>query len=164
MVGEIPAALASLKTAFDIAKGLQELKREGDIKQAISEIQGALMDAQSRALDAQARETALVEEINRLKTQIAGFEDWEREKKRYELYEPTGGVHTYALKDRPAGGEHPMQFCPNCYHQRQISILQFEKMGAPRAELLVCPRCGTELFVSGHQTHDQRKSRVRRPR
>ena len=148
-VAAIQGSLTSLKTAFDIAKGLHNLKRQGEINSAIRDIQSALMDAQTRALDAQANQAALIQEINKLKADIARFEAWDREKERYELYHPATGITTYALKETMNDGEEPMQICANCYQDHQASILQSIKFDRGRAHALTCPRCGQDYYVHG---------------
>src|SRR2546430_498478 len=108
MVGEAIAGLGAIKTAFDIAKGLK------DIDNATSR-NAAVIELQEKLLTAQAAQSALVERIGQLEKEMARFETWEAEKKRYKLTDYGGGTFAYAMKTDEARGEPPHRICANCY-------------------------------------------------
>ena len=74
MVAEVFAGLGALKTAFDIAKGLKDIDDAARRNAAVIELQ-------ERILSAQQSQSALVERVHDLEKEVAGFEQWEAEKR-----------------------------------------------------------------------------------
>jgi len=120
----IQGTISSLKFAGDVAKSLLELKTLGDVQGKVIELQSAILSAQSSALSANAEQSAMVEEIRKLKEEIASVKAWESEKQRYKLANQweAGGV-AYALKETMANGEPPHLICTKCYQDSKKSIL-----------------------------------------
>ena len=114
MVGEIFGSLSAIKTAFDMAKGLQ------NIHDAVARDR-AIIELQKEILAAQAEQASLVEQVRHLKEKVTSFETWEAEKQRYEL-KPFGTGFAYVLK--PEAQEPPHQICANCYARGKKSFLQ----------------------------------------
>src|SRR6516162_2494056 len=100
MVGEVFAGLGAIKTAFDIAKGLKDIDDAARRNAAVIELQEKILTAQQAQM-------ALVERIDELEKEVASFEAWAREKKRYKLTDYGGGTFAYALKPEEAQGEPP---------------------------------------------------------
>jgi hypothetical protein len=142
MAGEIFAGLSALKTAFDIAKGLK------DIDDAVRR-NAAVIDLQSKILTAQEEHSTLIDHVRELKEQIARFEAWEAEKKRYELKQVPPGVFVYALKPAMADGEPPHLICEKCYQNGKKSILHSD--GGYGGTELRCRGCGAKFFVHSGQ-------------
>jgi hypothetical protein len=88
----------------DIAKAMIDLRDAQAFQAKVIELNREIMSAQGSALATQADHAAMVEEIRKLKAEIAALEAWEQEKKRYQLTDHGGGTFTYALK---AGMEDP---------------------------------------------------------
>src|SRR5258708_7911008 len=78
MVAEVFAGFGALKTAFDIAKGLKDIDDAARRNAAIIELQ-------EKILSAEQSQSALIERVHDLEKEVAGFEQWEAEKKRYAL-------------------------------------------------------------------------------
>jgi uncharacterized protein YlxW (UPF0749 family) len=78
MVAEVFAGIAALKTAFDIAKGLKDIDDAARRNAAVIELQ-------EKILSAQQSQAALVERVHELEKEVAGFDQWETERKRYAL-------------------------------------------------------------------------------
>lgn len=138
MAAELIAGLGAIKTAFDLAKGLK------DIDDATRR-NAAVIDLQERILAAQAAQATLVERVNELEKQVAGFETWEAQKKRYELKDFGGGTFAYVLKPSEAGGEPIHRICPNCYEKGHRSILQFGFTTSNQQDKYSCPSCETKF-------------------
>lgn len=122
----IQGTIASLKFAGDVAKSLLELKTLTDVQGKVIELQSAILSAQSSALSANAEQSAMVEEIRRLKEEIASVKAWESEKQRYKLtnpWEEEGGGVAYALKKSMANSEPAHLICTKCYEDGRKSIL-----------------------------------------
>ena len=94
-----------LKSAGETAKGLVEIRDTVKFGNAIIELQAQIMAAQQGASAAQARETAMAEEIRDLKERMAELEAWETENQRYELTDFGGDTFAYALKPGVEPGE-----------------------------------------------------------
>lgn len=123
MVDGIGLALGSLKSASEAAKALIELRDTAKIGQATIELQGKIAAAQQLALAAQQEQAALISQIDDLKKQVVQFEDWEREKQRYEMETLPPGIHMYRLKAGMENGEPPHKICADCYNNRKKSLL-----------------------------------------
>ena len=138
MVGEVFAGFSAAKAAFDIAKGLKDLDDRTHRNAAVIELQ-------EQILAAQAEQAAAIERIRDLEKQVADFETWDAEKKRYELKNVGYACFAYMLKPEARGSEPPHFVCANCYNQRRISIIQrgFPQPGG-RAGFF-CPPCKTEI-------------------
>jgi DNA-directed RNA polymerase subunit M/transcription elongation factor TFIIS len=134
MIAEGMAGLGALKTAFDMAKGLK------DIDNAVSR-NAAVIELQEKILTAQQAQSALIERVDKLEKEVAGFEAWDAEKNRYQLKDFGGGTFAYELKPAEARGEPMHRICPACYEQRHRSILQFgfrDQMGDEAYDCVVC--------------------------
>jgi hypothetical protein len=112
MVAEVFAGLSAIKTAFDIAKGLK------DIDTAASR-NAAVIELQEKILAAREAQTALLDRIGELEKEMARFETWEAEKKRYKLTDFGAGTFAYSLKPEEANGEPPHRICAACYQKNR---------------------------------------------
>lgn len=143
MLGEAVMGLSALNTAFNMAKGLK------DIDNAVSR-NAAIIELQENILSAQRAQAALIKRIDDLEKEVAGFETWETEKKRYYLKDFGGSTFAYELKESEAGGEPIHRVCPACYKKRHISILQFDFRTHAGQDKYGCPECKTS-FEFGHR-------------
>lgn len=140
----IQGTIASLKFAGDVAKSLLELKTLGDVQGKVIELQSAILSAQSSALSANAEQSAMVEEVRKLKEEIASVKAWESQKQRYKLTNPWSGGVAYALKEAMANGEPPHLLCTKCYEDGKKSILNPSK-DANGFEIFACPVCKSQI-------------------
>ena len=62
----IQGTISGLKIASDIAKSFLELKSISDVQGKVIELQSAILSAQSSALDANAAQSAMIDEIRAL--------------------------------------------------------------------------------------------------
>jgi hypothetical protein len=99
----IAAAIGSLKTAADIAKGFLSLRETAAVQGKVIELQGHILAAQSSALAGQSDQLSLLEEIRSLKAKMAELEAWGAEKKRYELKNVGYSALVYVLKPEERG-------------------------------------------------------------
>jgi hypothetical protein len=142
MVGEALAGLSALKTAFDIAKGLK------DLDDAVRR-NAAVIELQEKILAAQQAQAALIEQVGELEKEVTGLKAWDAEKQRYKLTEVRPGMMTYTLKEGMEKGEPAHHLCASCYNEGHKSIMQRETRFPGRHEVLVCHRCGSDLYKSG---------------
>ena len=143
MIGETLGGLSIFKTMFDLAKSIKD-SNDAAVRK------GATIELQEQILSAQTAQFALVEQVSASKTEIAKFETWDAEKQRYELKAlGTHGVFAYSMKPSMSEGEPPHEICPDCYQERQKSILQQVTRFPGRSDVRVCHRCDWESYVSG---------------
>src|SRR4051812_38889240 len=126
MVVEAFAGMSALKSAYDLAKGLIDVRDATVLQGKVFELQRQILSAQESALAANNAQATLLEEISQLKAAIAGFEAWDTEKKRYQLTDFGGGTFAYVLKPEAAAGEPAHRLCARCYGEGHKSILQFK--------------------------------------
>jgi len=152
MVGitELSALMGALNGAKDLAQSMVGLRDTAAVQSKVFEIMNLMLDAQTRAFAAQEERSALVQKIGELEKKISNLEDWEAEKKRYELKKVGfgGTAIVYELKPDMADGELPHSVCAHCYQNGEKSILQGDRAGGDT--YLVCPRCKTRLLTGGH--------------
>jgi hypothetical protein len=122
--GSIAAAIGSLKTAADIAKGFLDFKEAAAVQGRVIELQAAILSAQSSALAGQSEQLTLLEQIRSLKEKMAKLEAWEAEKKRYQLTDHGFGRFAYVLKADADNGEPIHKLCATCFNKGQKTILR----------------------------------------
>jgi len=143
MVAEVYAGLSAFKAMFDLAKGLKDIN-DATIRN------GAVIELQEQILSAQQEQATLIERIRSLETEVASFEEWDAEKRRYELKQlGPQGVSAYAVKKEAQGAEPEHWICPDCYENRHKSILQQVTRYPGAADVRLCQRCGWEIYAAG---------------
>jgi hypothetical protein len=132
------AGLGSIKAAFDIAKGLKDIND-------VTIRNGAIIELQEKILTARAAQSALLERISELETEVASFKTWESEKQRYELKGVGAGSFAYAVKESMRGTEPAHHICAACYEHGHKSILQPKAVYPDKT--LYCPECKAQIFT-----------------
>ena len=117
MVGEIFAGLSALNAALNSAKALKDIN-DAAIRNA------AIIELQEKILAAREAQSALLDRVRALETEVTDLKTWEAEKKRYDLKEVGPRIFVYALKPETQGTEPPHWICPSCYQKGKKSILQ----------------------------------------
>jgi hypothetical protein len=120
---DISSALSAISAATKAISGIIQTVRDVEVMQAVSGVLDSLLDAQSKLLSAQAEYEKLAEVKRQLEQKIMEYEKWDAEVARYKLQEIAGGIFVYALQSDRAAGEPIHWLCPNCFNQRQKSIL-----------------------------------------
>jgi hypothetical protein len=143
VVTEAIAGLGALKTAFDMAKALENTHE-------VTTRDRAVIDLQKEILAAQQAQFALVERVRDLERQVAAFENWDAEQKRYQMKDFGGGTIAYSLKPEMANGEPLHNLCSACYQKRKKGILQPIGINAYHQKMMKCAECGTD-FVLGQR-------------
>jgi hypothetical protein len=149
-VSSIAAAIGSLKTAAEIAKGFLDLKETAAVQGKVIELQGVILAAQSAALAGQSEQFSLLEKVRELETEMAKVKAWETQKQRYDLVSigTRAGLFAYALKPECRGAEPPHYICANCYEDGRKSILQFHQQYG-KLDTFICSSCKTEISSPG---------------
>ena len=142
------AVMDPLKSANETVKGLIEIRDTAKFGNAIIELQAQIMTAQQGAFAAQARESALAEEVRDLKARMAELEAWDAEQEKYELTEVPPGVFVFALKESEQSSEPAHWICANCFQHHQKSLLQRSGVRS-RRRIYHCANCSNEIEVEG---------------
>lgn len=143
----IQGTVASLKAASDLARGFLDLKSIADVQGRVIELQSVILSAQTDALAANSQQSAMAEDIRKLRQQIADMEAWAAERERYALTALEPGIFVYALmKDAAARGEPPHWLCAHCFGTGAKVVLQSEGdwYGATEHH---CPSCKLKIKV-----------------
>lgn len=139
-------ALAAIRAAKDIAETMVSVRDTAAFNAKMIEFQSKIIDANNAAFAAQDERTALLDEIRRLQKKVAEFENWEAEKRRYQLTDFGGDTFAYLLKPDIDDGEPLHRLCAACFQKRQKSILQFIGQTAYSQDGYRCPNCGNDFF------------------
>jgi hypothetical protein len=152
---DLAIGLTAFNTMMNAAKALKDMK-EDSVRLEAS------IDLQRQIFASQEDYAALLKTVSALETEIARFETWDRDKQRYELKDHGGNrVKAYALKDGVEPPELPHSICPDCYHQRKISIVQETRKAPGMSVVLECHVCGWEAYADGfwRPEHGGKKTR-----
>jgi len=136
----IQSAIGSLKIATQVTKALLDLKVDAEVQVKVSELQGALLEAQTGALAATTAQFELQERIRELGEKVPELSIWKVEKECYSLVAPwRGAAQAYALKEACAEGEAPHLLCTHCFQSAKKVILN--PVNKDGRALLYCPSC-----------------------
>ena len=104
MIETIKAGYDGLKAAVDIAKGISSLKTEAAVNQAVIDIQRHALEAQRALTDAEQMHASDLKRISELEEKIAGFENRQTEKQRYDLKAVDAGLQYQGQTTAQMGG------------------------------------------------------------
>ena len=111
MIQEATAALASLKAAVDIAKGLNALQVDVAVKTKTSDLLSSLIDVQSSMLDLQCKLSDILQEKEELRSEVA------------RLKSSAAAQDTLRFRDKMYWKEgDPTPFCPTCWENERKQI------------------------------------------
>jgi hypothetical protein len=150
----ITAGFQSLKASFEIGKALLKMGINAEVKDRIREMNNGILTAQESAIASQQHESALIKQVGDLEKQIAQLEAWEAEAKTYQLtdiakYGMTGKF-AYAPKEGTHPSEPPHLLCEPCFQEGHKAILQSQRLQPGACETLICYRCISVVYLSGH--------------
>ena len=144
-VGEISAAISSLKAAFDLTKAMKDVRDATIIQGTVFELQRIIMEAQESAIDARAAHASKVDRVAELEKEVANLKTWGSEKQRYELKDLRRGFFAYIPKVGEERGEPAHALCTNCYQKGVKSILQCSGHAIVHDRTWDCPACKTKI-------------------
>ena len=149
MIAEIHAGYTSAKAAVEIVKGIQALKSETAINQAVIDIQRLLLETQTSIMSANDLYSASLKRVEGLEAEIARLKDWSIEKQDYVLADTGQGSLAYKYLEGVESGYPPHWICPQCCEDGKKSILKHEVLPVGRTKTLVCHRCGFDVVTQG---------------
>jgi len=140
----IQGTISSLRLAGEIAKDFLDLKTFNEVSGKVAELQSAILTAQSSAMEANAAQFSMIEEVRALKAELTRIKAWDTEKSRYKLFEPWKGSIAYALKGSMSNSEPPHYICTGCYENGRKSILN-QTTNVHRDIFYSCPVCKSQV-------------------
>lgn len=140
MVAEVIGGISAIKSAFDIAKGLQSLHDAAARDRAVIDLQKELLAAQQAQSD-------LIEHARELEKELANLKNWEADKARYQLTEIVPGLVAFSIKEGSRNGEPFHRICATCCASGKKSYLQ-QRISGPYYDMFKCNSCGEELEVN----------------
>lgn len=146
MIAEISAGYTSLKSALDIAKGLNATNTQVQINDAKITLQQLILEAQMSLSSANEAQVASTKRIRELEEEITCLKAWDAEAERYELKNIYTGAVAYVLKPEAQGSEAPHWLCANCFTNKRKSFLQ-QQMQIQSTMIFKCPSCAGVISV-----------------
>ena len=122
---EIMAAFQGLKTGLGMLQALNATAKAAAINEVKVQLTQHILEAQQALTAAGMAQADAAQRIAKLEQQIAGMEDWETEKQRYQLKAIDAGAFAYMHKAGMECGEPAMWLCQTCFEKRHKSPLQF---------------------------------------
>jgi hypothetical protein len=139
MVAETFGGVATLKSAFDLARRLKDID---DVARRDS----AMVRLQQKILDAQHAHGELIEKATALEREVRRLKSWDADIARYQLTEIAPGVVALAIRDDMRAEDPFHMICVNCCCTGRKSYLQQLIRGQYYDEYK-CNACGEELRV-----------------
>ncbi|MGA9365005.1 MAG: hypothetical protein WBW16_11635 [Bacteroidota bacterium] len=142
-LSEISTAIASIKVASDIARGIISLNKDVAVNEKAAELVGVIISLQNAMMSMQSDYATLLKAKDDLQHRISEYDDSAKVQLQYKLEEIHRGVFVYSLK-APAP-DHPQHWlCTKCWEDRKKSILQ-ASYHHESAAAYTCPRCNTTV-------------------
>ncbi|KQW73136.1 hypothetical protein ASE17_09305 [Phenylobacterium sp. Root77] len=146
MALSIAAAIASLKTAGEIANGFLTLRDQAVIQSKVIELQSIILAAQQGAITAQSEQMELVDEIRALRAELDRLAAWSATADRYQLTDLGKGVFAYKPQAETLGSDPDHFACVQCFETGRRSVLQ--NLGRFNSrERLECQACKSAINV-----------------
>jgi hypothetical protein len=119
---------------------------------SLAEAQAKIDAARRTAVDAVHERANLVAKIETLEEKLAAAEDWEIDKRRYEMQAAASGAFFYALKADCGANEPAQSLCARCFEKGRKSILAQmaegpKKTGSGYGDMHQCPECLFEVVI-----------------
>ncbi|WP_064116756.1 hypothetical protein [Pseudomonas fluorescens] len=124
MIDWIAGALASTRSATDIAKSLVTLRDEEVIRSRVFDLNASLMELQQQMMTAQREQMALIDQVGELKKELRAVKDKSSVLDRYQLLKVGPGRVVYALKPEFKGTEPEHFCCTNCFDNGKRSVFK----------------------------------------
>jgi hypothetical protein len=134
-------AIGFVRDISNTAKSFVNAREEFKINEVAIQLQGIALDLQSEMMVIQADYQNILRSCEDLKKQLEQYENWEKEKARYELIHSGNATFVYALKSEHHASEQIHWLCANCYNQNEKTILQ----RGPDGLRMRCPKCKMEI-------------------
>ena len=144
---EVASLLTSIKTAYDLAKGIASLKTAVERDKAISKTLEVLISVETDAFLMQKEHSLLTAKKDELEKDCLRLKDWTAEKERYSRKQIAPGVFAYVETASVNSTKSTHKYCCNCFDKTVQSTLQ-HSYEPQRMIGLVCPNgCPKLVFT-----------------
>ena len=123
-MNEIAAFLASTVQLINLAKAAVSTRDEAKLIDLKIDLGNAILELQEKQAAVISQNQAALLANEEFKKEIAAFDKWEQDSKRYKLHSLEGSNFVYALQNGQAHGQPAHWLCAACFHDRVKSILQ----------------------------------------
>ena len=160
-ISDVAGAIqAATQVAGNVVSTVRQLKSDGAESEHVDtlldttiDLRATLLDVQAEALESQRVQARQEDRIRELERQIAEYDNWEREKSRYELAS-VGRSYLYILKQTYLVDAEPRHYiCPHCYQDRRKAILFYDR-GIRNSAQAVCGVCDTRFNININTTRE----------
>jgi DNA-directed RNA polymerase subunit RPC12/RpoP len=145
-LSEITTAIASIKTASDIAKTLLAMNKDAAINEKATELYGIIFSLHKDLLTLQSEYSALLKLKGDLEEQLNQFNIWSKTESQYKLLEASKGIFVRVSINSSQTQEPIHWLCTNCWEDKKKSIYQFTAESSTHT-MYRCPRCNNEIAV-----------------
>lgn len=137
-IGSMAAAMASMKTATDIATALLGFKTDAAVQSKAVELTGALLQVQQQLLGAQVEQMKLIKQIDQLEAKLREAQKQDELVHQYQLHRFETGQNAYVLRPEFRNGEQSSYVCSLCFEKDRCAITLHTNGDN---EHLFCPSC-----------------------
>lgn len=152
VVAEGLAALRSLKSIYDIAKDVRESHDPEKLRAAAAQMFDLALAAREQTAALQEERNTAVTELAALKAEIEKHEAFDRKAADMVMRQDPHS-HAFVYRQKPAAGEQskPPNYCPHCFENKKLSILQPAKDANHRLGVFnhECPGCNVKMPLAG---------------
>lgn len=142
MIGDLKAALESIKIISDLLKTNKSITNHKEIDDAIGEVTDKLISARGIISSCQEKQEILTKRIVDLEKNLAEYKNFERQSSRYVLHKFKSGMLAYALKPGMENGEQAHYLCNHCMEKGK-----HHKLYILNGKHASCKECGIGGFV-----------------
>ena len=145
-LNEISAALASVRVASDIAKGILSLNKDVAVNEKAIELLSNILSLQKDLLSLQSEYGELLKSKGDLEEQLKQFDTWSKTESQYKLDEVSSGIFVRSPNNLDESKEPMHWLCAHCWEDKIKSILQLDHSGETYKKY-ICPRCKNTIEV-----------------
>ncbi|MDM3818897.1 hypothetical protein O9569_05370 [Proteus mirabilis] len=159
IIGKITSAVSGagdyLKSAFGVAKEIQEMHVDYSVKIKTEELLSKLLDARSQQMNLQDLLISAKDRIIELDNLIKQKEDWAVEESKYKLLKTEAGSFVYTTIESSDDDQDSPYFCPHCYSKKEISLLHPSTGNTSKSGfyLYQCHNCNSEFKMNRTPFH-----------
>jgi len=148
-LNEITSAIASVKVASDIVKGILSLNKDVAVNEKAIELLSAIISLQKDLLSMQSDYSVLLKSKSDLEEELKKFNTWSKTESQYKLEEVSGGTFVRSPINLNESKEPMHWLCTHCWEDQKKSILQITWHGESSTKYS-CPRCKNDIDVESH--------------
>lgn len=113
-----------LKSAMSTVKEIQELKEDYAVKEKTHELLDKLYTAKYQVMNLQDLLQEAKNYITELDYKVDRANNWDKDKKNYEIFLPQKSTVVYRCKISGDSNEYPHYLCPKCFEDNTKAIIQ----------------------------------------